>query len=412
MKNKKLWIISPFSNPTSPDSSDRYRYICQALTEEGASVCQFVSIFEHGRKQYRQLDTLPWRCVTVFEPGYNNNVSIRRILSHAVFDILILFYFIRERLRSGRPDTIFSVLPHNGAACVAAIFAKLSRARFIVDVHDTWPESILSVYKLNFATRIVYRFWKACADFPLICADMVFGESKRYAERANNVRNRFGRSPAETIYIGGDLSYYQTIKVVDIPYELRDASFIVAYAGTLGENYDLDCIVDAFVEFQKECPEAGLMFLGGGEREDFIKNKLVNTSVKAWVSGRIPYYKLIAYLKCSKVGLNCFKPGGNVAYSYKLNDYLLTGLPVINSLSGESADFVSKYNLGANYKASDTSSLLDALRLCHAQWIKNPNWSDHVREFAANNLNRKVSYQPLIQSCLRGYDKKILDEIK
>lgn len=403
VRQKKIWIISPFSDPTNSDSADRYRYLCQELTDKGAKICQFVSAFNHDLKRRRKLNTTPsWRCVKVFEPGYSKNVSIRRILSHVVFDCMIVFYFVFEFLRSGRPDTILVALPHNGAACVATIFARIIRARLIVDVHDTWPESFLSIAKLNSIRKVGYYLWKACADFPLLCADMVFGQSERYAERANTIRHRFGRLPAQKIYLGGDPSYYQEIQPESIPDELNGASFIVAYAGNLGENYDFDCIIDAFVAFAKECPNAGLMFLGGGEHESHIKSRLLSYGVRSWVSGRIPHRLLIAYLKHSKVGLNCFKPMSNVAYSYKLNDYLLTGVPVINSLSGESAEFISKNDLGVNYKAGDINNLLDAIRFCHAKWIKNPCWSDRVKEFSLRTLDRHEIYRPLIQCCMHG----------
>ncbi|MCX5847584.1 MAG: hypothetical protein NTW12_14730 [Deltaproteobacteria bacterium] len=324
-----------------------------------------------------------------------------------MFDILILFYFIRESLRRGRPDTIFSVLPHNGAACVATIFARVIGARFIVDIHDTWPESILSVTKLNFITKVGYYVWKACADFPLRYADYVFSESVQYAERANSIRKSSEQSRAQAIYLGGDPDYYRSILPAErLPEKLQSAKFIVAYAGTLGENYDLDCLIDAFANFESECPEAGLLILGGGEREMAIRTKIADVSIKAWVSGRLPYRILLGYLKRSHIGLNCFKAGGNVAYSYKLNDYLLLGLPVINSLEGESAHLISTQDLGVNYQAGNPESLLNALRACYNRFLANgQSWTEKVVDFSSQMLDRKVNYRPLIERCLYSKSK-------
>lgn len=109
---------------------------------------------------------------------------------------------------------------------------------------------------------------------------------------------------------------------------------------------------------------------------------------------------LLGYLKRSQVGLNCFKAGGNVAYSYKFNDYLLSGVPVINSLTGESADLISVYDLGVNYHAGDPKSLLEALRVCRYRWTKDPAWAEKVVAFSARVLDRRESYRSLIQCCL------------
>ena len=285
----QVWVISPFSDPSGPPSADRYRFICDELTARGARVTQFVTGFDHARKRRRTFRSGRWHIVTVFEPGYSRNVSLRRVLSYAVFDTLIVFYFLRELLRGGRPRTIFSAVPHNGAACVAAAFAKVVGARFIVDVHDTWPEAILSVTRLNMVTRIGYRAWKLLADCALVAADDVFAESRSYAERADSVRIPRGLEPARAIYLGGDLGYYASISPAEtLPPPVDNAAFLLAYAGTLGANYDLDCLVDAFAAFGKKHPEAALLVLGTGEREEELRGRLARAGARAWVSGRIP----------------------------------------------------------------------------------------------------------------------------
>jgi glycosyltransferase involved in cell wall biosynthesis len=397
-----VWVVSAFSNPASADSPDRYRFICQELTDRGASVVQFVSAFDHNSRTRRRIGPIPWRCVEVYEPGYARNVSLRRVASHLVFDSLIGFYFLREAVHGGVPDTILAALPHNGAACVAAAFAFVGRARFVVDIHDTWPESILSVTRVSPILRLPYQAWKGAADLAIAVADDVYGESVEYARRADTVRLRVGRPAAQAIYLGGDLDYYRRVGSAEsLPRELSGATFLLAYAGTLGANYDLDCVLDAYARFSVECPEAGLLLLGGGEREADLRLRISRFGLKAWVSGHISHPELLRYVARAHVGLNCFKAGGNVAYSYKLNDYLLSGTPVVNSLPGESAALIEEWGLGANYRAGDPESLLDALRTCRSRWRVDPAWKERVRGFSTAHLDRKTSYRAILDSCLR-----------
>jgi glycosyltransferase involved in cell wall biosynthesis len=400
--SRRVWVVSPFSYPGGPESPDRYGYLCHALRARGAEVTQFVSGFDHhAHKGRRRPPALPWRCVAVAEPGYARNVSARRLASHAVFDLLLPGYFLREVLRGGLPDAVLTALPHNGAALLAGLFCKAFGARFVVDVHDTWPESVLSVTRLNAATRMGYLAWKKCADLAYRLADAAFGESERYAARASEVRVPLGKTPAQAIHLGGDIGYYEGVAPAPaLPAELRGAHFVVAYAGTLGANYDLDCAVEAFDAFSAECPDAGLLLLGGGEREAELRARLAELGLPAWVSGRIPHRELVGYLKRAQVGLNCFKAGGNVAYSYKLNDYLLSGLPVVNSLEGEAAEMVSRHGLGANYQAGDAQSLLAALRQCRARWAEEPDWPARLLAFSARVLDRDHTYLPMVAECL------------
>jgi glycosyltransferase involved in cell wall biosynthesis len=397
----RVWVVSPFSDPSGPPSADRYRFICDELTARGASATLFVSSFDHARKCQRTFQSGPWRIVSVFEPGYSWHVSLRRILSHAVFDTLIVFYFLRELLRGGRPRAILSAVPHNGAACVAAVFAKVVGARFIVDVHDIWPESILGVTRLNVIMRVGYRVWKRLADVALVAADAVFAESRSYATRADSVRIPRGLKPARPIYLGGDLAYYASISRAEtLPPPADATSFLVAYAGNLGFKYDLDCVVDAFSNFGKRHPEAVLLLLGAGEREEELGGRLARAGSRAWVSGRIPHPILLGYLKRAHVGLNAFRRGGNFAYSYKMNDYLLCGLPVVNSLPGEASALISENGLGQNYEAGDVASLVGALEQCHSRWQVDPDWNRNIAAFAARLLDRRVSYDDLFRECL------------
>jgi hypothetical protein len=159
-----------------------------------------VSTFKHSMKRRCKVHYCAWRVIEVFEPGYGKNVSNRRMFSHMVFDLLILYYFVKEIMQSRqRPHTILAALPHNGAAFVSAVFARVMRAKFIVDVHDTWPESILGVTRVNVFKKAIFFIWKSFADIALLCAHEAFGESIRYANRANSVRNRFGLSPAQHV---------------------------------------------------------------------------------------------------------------------------------------------------------------------------------------------------------------------
>jgi len=398
-----VWIISPFSDPSPEAEFDRYRFICAELTRRGAKVCQFVSAFDHGRKCHRTPPLAPWRVVTVSEPGYSRNVSFRRLASHLVFDSLVIFYLLREMIRGGRPDVIFSAVPHNGAACVAGALARISGARFIVDVHDTWPESLLGVTQLRGLMRIGYWFWKKVADAALIAADQVFAESSRYAIRADEVRIARGKSAARAILLGGDLDYYDAITPAErLPGGLDGARFVVAYAGTLGANYDLDCALEAFSLFAAEQPGSALLLLGRGEREEDLRAAIGRAGIPAWISGRLPHASLVAHLKRSHVGLNAFKAGGNIAYSYKLNDYLLSGVPVVNSLPGESADLLSENGIGINYRAGDPASLLSALRDARLRWDANPAWGADVVAFSRRHLDRRTSYDELFRCCLAG----------
>jgi glycosyltransferase involved in cell wall biosynthesis len=315
--------------------------------------------------------------------------------------MVLPFALATEAVRGGVPDAVLAALPHNGGAAAAMIFARAVGAASIVDVHDTWPESLQGVTPARGARAAPFALWKWLADVAYRRADHVFAESFRYAQRADAARSNPRLSRAVPIYLGGDLDYYRAIPAAStLPPEIAGARFLVAYAGTLGRNYDLDCVLEAFQSFSTNVRDAGLLLLGAGEREDELRTQLTSRNVPAWVSGRLPHSTLLGYLKRAHVGLNAFRAGGNVAYSYKLNDYLLAGVPVVSSLSGESAEMIERNRLGFTYQAGNAESLEDALQRVRVSWLADPEWPARIQAFAAVVLDRSRSYAPLIEACL------------
>jgi glycosyltransferase involved in cell wall biosynthesis len=398
----EIWVVAPFTNFTYAAEGGRYAYVAAQASRAGAAVTFFTSGFDHYTK--RRKPRPAWtgiRFVRVYEPGYRSNVSLRRICSHLIFDACLLGAGLWVALTRGRPRSILCPLPHNGGALLLGLLGKLLGSRFVVDVHDTWPESLLAVHRVRAYQQPFYRLWRWCADAALRLGDAVFAESLRYAERADRVRLPRGQSAATCVYLGGDIDYYGTAgNTCRLPPEVERAPFRAAYVGSLGRNYDLDTVVQAFRQLQDCHPGAYLIFLGGGELESSLRRRVAELGVNAWFSGLLPHHELVGLLRQTDYGLNTFAAGGNVAYSYKLNDYLLAGVPVINSLSGEMWDAVEQWDLGYNYPAGDVAALAGALGRACAARERAERQRQQVRTFAANHLDRRRIYEPMLDALL------------
>ena len=397
-----VWIVAPFLNLSLAADGGRYGGLARQVQREGAVVTVFTSAFDHYTK--RRKPPMSWhglRFVSVYEPGYRSNVSLRRIASHLVFDLCLLGAGLWTAAVRGRPRSILCPLPHNGGALLLSLLAKAMGSRFIVDVHDTWPESLLAVHRVRRYQRPFYHLWRWCADLALRFADAVFAESERYAERANQVRRPRGQSTATCVYLGGDPEYYATAgSDASLPPAIAEAPFRVAYLGSLGRNYDLETVMLAFREFQHRHPEAYLAFLGGGELESALRQQAAALRLNAWFSGIQPHATLIGMLRQMDYGVNAFAPGGNVAYSYKLNDYLLTGIPVLNSLRGEVWEAVEQWDLGYNYPAGDAAALAEMLEQARMHPARAKQQRDRVSAFTKTRLDRRRIYAPILASLL------------
>ena len=89
-----------------------------------------------------------------------------------------------------------------------------------------------------------------------------------------------------------------------------------------------------------------------------------------------------------------------MAYSYKLNDYLLAGVPVINSLPGEAWEMVEQHDLGYNYTAGNGEELAAALRRALEDREAAARQRASVRRFAEARLDRARTYGPIVEELL------------
>jgi glycosyltransferase involved in cell wall biosynthesis len=402
-RQEGVWVVGPFTSFALSAEGGRFVYVADQACLAGARVTFFTSRFDHYTKRRKLRPVREGiRIVLVFEPGYRSNISLGRVLSHLVFDVSLLACAVWTALRRGRPRSIYCPLPHNLGALLLGLLAKVMGCRFVIDVHDTWPESLLSVHRVRAHEAPFFHLWRCCADLALRLADTVFAESRRYAERADRVRLPYGLSPAICVYLGGDLEYYRRAgRERELPPAVARASLRYAYVGSLGRNYDLELVVRAFRRLQDRHPGAHLVFLGGGELETRLRTLAGELGVRAWFSGFLPHTELVGLLRRMDYGLNTFAARGNVAFSYKLNDYLLAGLPVLNALEGEVWEVVERCGLGYNYRPGDPDDLVRALERAIEDPVAGEVQRRNVRAFAATHLDRRRIYAPILEELLR-----------
>ena len=113
----------------------------------------------------------------------------------------------------------------------------------------------------------------------------------------------------------------------------------------------------------------------------------------------VSYADYMKYLSYADIALNSFKAGSEVAYSYKFNDYITAGIPVLNNVKGEMAAFITRYNIGRNFDHS-VSSLYDKLD----EMLGNPRLLPEMRKnatfVATTVLDKKIVYREMLEKLM------------
>lgn len=143
----------------------------------------FTSDFIHLNRTFRNPDIKNKfsYCVNmIHESGYKKNISLKKVISHIEF----AFNLKKEMKSQEKPDLIYCAYPMMTAAYFADRFAKKNNIPFILDIQDTWLESISAgINTDNLIVKICMFPFTIFANMIYRMADVIIGVSETYVNR-------------------------------------------------------------------------------------------------------------------------------------------------------------------------------------------------------------------------------------
>jgi rfaG protein len=394
---KKIWIVAPFTEIYNFDARDRFQYIANELSKnKDYEVHLFTSDFIHLKKEFINNsveDKYSYNVHLIHENGYKKNISLSRAISHVSF----AFNLMKKVKNMEKPDLIYCAYPMMTSAYLIGKFAKKNTIPFIIDVQDTWPESISAGINIdNFFVKTLMFPFTVYANKIYKLADLVFGVSQTYVNRANVKGTR--SKEFIPVYIGAEGNKFCNISKLK---EKKEDEIWCVYIGTLSYSYDLMTLILAFSDLEKINSNIKLYILGDGPEFNSLKNKaeelgLLNKTV--YLKGLLPYEEMVKYLKTSDIALNAIKRKSLGTITNKFGDFVSAGLPILNCCQMEEVkNIILEKELGINYIPENSSSLKDAILFLLENKDKMIDFSKNSKKFADEKFDRKESYKIIFQ---------------
>ena len=390
----RVWIVNPFDNlPLEGNRPQRYWLMARAFARAGHDVVLWTSDFSHARKAKRVFVVdgiaekisesrfqIPdskfqspgfgghvgdgFRLELVPTPSYPRKICLRRILSHRAFAAR----WRAAAEREAAPDLIVGSLPPLALGSASLDYVRgHAGVRFVADVQDAWPETFEQVaprWLLAPLRRVAGRIYRG--------ADAVSGVAGRYVELA---RSYGATAPTAVFPLGIELrtgdrcapeeeklrtgegdppieqSNNRTIRQSDDRAVLR-----LVYAGNMGRSYDLATLVG----FVKGDGGVSLDLAGTGPEEARLR-ALAGDCPRIRFHGYLGEEELRRLLASGDAGVIPMFDASCVGVPGKLADYAAAGLPVLNSLHGETERLLADAGAGFTYATGDGASLRDAV---------------------------------------------------
>lgn len=392
---KKIWVIASFTEIENIKNRNRFQYISNELNKNYETHL-FTSDFIHIKKQFCDKSVenkYSYNVHLIHEIGYKKNISVKRAISH-IFFVLNLKKKIKKM---EKPDLIYCAYPIMTSAFFMGKYAKKNNIPFVLDIQDTWPESISAgIDTENYIIKILIYPFTLYANAIYRMADLIIGVSETYAERGR-VKNSKAKEFI-SVYIGAEGNKFDNVKFKNL--KQSNDEIWITYIGTLSHSYDIMTAILAF-DMLKENKNIKLHILGDGPEFSKLKDKaeelgLLNKTI--FFKGMLSYEDMIDYLKNSDIALNAIKGKALQTITNKFGDYVSAGLPILNCCQAkEVLNLIEKRKLGLNYIPENFESLKEKILEILKNKEKLEEYSKNCKKFAKEKFDRKESYKIIFE---------------
>lgn len=310
----------------------------EALEACGATCSGLTTDFDHMQKTRRT--SVPEGFNALCTRPYAKNISLARVLSHRDFACRAV-----QRIQSLAPDVIYAIVPPNSLIKELAHYKTQNpNVKLVFDLCDLWPEALpRPLLKALFFPA--FWAWRHLRDAYLPKADLVIAECDLFCQKAH-LKN------AKTVY------WCAKDAGIILPPHITTDTVELAYLGSMNNILDIErtaSFVGAVARMRPVCVHV----IGTGERKEEFLLALRKAGADI-VDHGILYdeaKKAQIFSHC-RYGLNIMKEDIAIGLSMKSIDYLKAGLPLINSLDGDTAHFVRKARVGVNLSDGEPCCVL------------------------------------------------------
>ena len=372
-KPLRVWLIN-VGEPLPTDGKDvrlcRTGMIAKHLSNSGAEVVWWTSTFDHLWKRHRVVADCRFQVTENYGikllqgTGYTRNVSVRRLIDHAV----VARRFALEAPEIPRPDVILCSYPTIELSLSAVLFGEANGVPVVLDIRDLWPDIFLDSIQKAFAPigRALLVPYVMMARKALSQCTALVGITENYLQWGLQYAQR-ERSTLDAVF---PLAYEQPVvgeqnairaterlKTLGVDPEKK----IVWFIGTFGNTYDLSTVIEAARKLQDD-GMVDVQFVISGEGERFSSHVANAKGVDNIVfTGWIDQAEISHMMDVACVGLASYAEGAPQSIPNKLGEYFCAALPIVSSLRGEAELLIERRQCGLTYRAGDVAHLIEGL---------------------------------------------------
>ena len=320
--------------------TNRVELVMDQLRSRGYACTYFTGDYNHFTQEKLIVDAPD--CEQLHTLTYRRNVSLARIRSHLRFTRDVF-----RRVEEIAPDVLYVMVPPNSLSRRAAAYKRAHpRTKLILDLYDLWPETFPSDSAKRLAA-LPFRLWGHMRDVGLSAADLIYTECDLYRQVLGK---KLGDTPTRVLPLCRE---HATTAVSAAP---EGEALGLCYLGNIGKLVDIEALAALIRQIAPLRPVT-LHIIGVGE----TREQLISAAREA--GAQVEYHETIydpvqrqAIFDRCHFGVNMMKTSVCVGLTMKSLDYLAGGLPLLNTIAGDTRVQIQKYGAGVEFDRGDPAA--------------------------------------------------------
>lgn len=288
-----------------------------------------------------------------------NRGTVRRIMNYVSYMVMAIF----AGLRGPRPDLLIATSPQFFCGWAGLLLSRLRRLRFILEIRDIWPESIVAVGALQ-RPRLV-RLLERMEQTMYRKADHIITVGEGYRQRL--CEKGVPVDKISVVMNGIDPEQFSPREPDrKLKRELGlNGEFVCSYVGTVGMACGLDIVLKA-ARLLKEMQRYDIRFMivgDGAVRHDLEMQAIQQGLDNVLFLGRQPKERISSFLSISNACLIHLKKTDLFQTVMPSKIFEASGMakPIILGVTGYAEEFVKQANAGIVIDPENADQLVRAL---------------------------------------------------
>ena len=343
-----------------------------------------------------------------FAPGclpFPNRRTYERILNYSSFCVSAA----TTGLFTERPEVVIASSPQLLVGLSGWWLARCKRARFVFEVRDLWPESLVAV-GVGSTDSLVYRILARIAGFLYRNSDHVVVVTPAFKEY---LVQHWQVAPEKISVVenGVEADLFSPRPENGLRTEMgAGGKFVVSYIGTMGNAHGLETLIEAAKQLQNSAPDVLFLVVGeGAEKEQLVSQMRSRGLTNLRFVDQQSREKIPAYICASDVCLVLLKKNEifKTVIPSKMLEFMSCARPVILGVEGQARQILEEARAGISIEPGNASELAQAvLHLAGDEQLRE-TLGRNGRRYVLKRLSRRqtaTAYMDVL-SALMGDEK-------